>query len=155
MADTHRLFSELQISEKIDFFVNCQQLLAAHHPGSPFLCHAANVEQRLQHIDTLFNRYQGYVYQDANVCALYNKLQVVDPQQPELAVRAAMYKAPAENYNSIIVDFVVFRDIKDCTQLLAAGYDAKVAYILFVRHNKIKLYKALDFMQQILQLRVE
>ncbi len=98
--------------------------------------------------------YKGFCHQDDNVGALLNRIIVPDPRAPEHALRAAMYQAPAEHYNALSVDFVVFRDIKDCASLVKSYYDSKVQYVLFVRHNKVKLYRTLDFLQQILNMAV-
>lgn len=148
------LFSETKVEDKIEFFLHCQSLLIQHHPQSPFIFHTGNVKERMKHIQAFVNNYKGFYYRDDNVAALYNKIIVTDPATPEHDLRASMYKPPAENYNAISIDFVVFRDIKDCVKFVQSNYDAKVQYVLFVRHNKVKLYKTIDFLQQILSLPV-
>lgn len=154
MVTSNGTFQELAIEDKIDFFLHCQKLLVEHHPTSPFIFHTGNVETRLKHIQGFVSNYQGFYYQDENVCALYNKIIISDPLSPEHALRQHMYKPPAENYNAITIDFVVFRDLKDCLTFVKGHYEAKVQYILFVKNNKVKIYPTIDFLQQILNLPV-
>jgi hypothetical protein len=147
-------FQQLSAEEKVEFFLKCQELLMTHHPSSPFLCHTGNIKERVKHIQSFVSNYKGYCYKDDTVCALYNKIVVTNPDEPELALRANMYKEPAPNPNAITVDFVVFRDIKDCAKFVQLNYHHTIQYVLFVRHNKVKLYKTLGFVQQILNMPV-
>jgi hypothetical protein len=88
------------------------------------------------------------------VCALYNHIVVTDPKEPERTLRAHLYQQPAADYNAVTIDFVVFKELKDCQRLIQAAYDPRIQYVLFVRHNQVKLYPIVDFLQQILSIPV-
>lgn len=148
------LFVDLKAEEKVNFFVHCQKLLTENHPNSPFICRAGNIKIRLAHMKGFVTSYKGLCYQDENVCALYNKIVLTNPTEPELAVRDHMYKAPSEHYNAMVVDFVVFREIKDCSKFVQLEYNANIQHVLFVRHNKVKVYQTIDFLKQILNIPV-
>lgn len=146
------LFNTLNTKNKVDFFVHCQKLLIENHPNSPFLFRKDNAQTRLHHVRSFVNNYKGLFYRDDHVCALFNKIMLTDPKDPEHSVKVSMYQPPTEHYNAIIIDFVVFRDIKDCVNFVRYNYDPKVQHVLFVRHNKVKVYPVLDIIQQVLHL---
>lgn len=147
-------FVELSPQEKVEFFVTCQRLLVAHHPNSQFVVRKDNVQTNLHYIKTFLANYKGCVYQDDNVCVLYNYLYLTNVGEPELDVRARMYQEPAEHYNAMMVDFVVFRELKDCLAFARLKHDPKLSYALFARHNAIKVYKILDLMRGIFKVPV-
>jgi len=150
----HGSFTDLKVLDKVEFFVQCQRLLMEHHPDSPFLCHQNNLQERIKHVKSFVTNYKGLCYQDDTVCALYNRIIVTDTKAPEHALRMNMYKTPSPDYNAVVIDFVVFRDIKDCARFVQANYDPRVLYVLFVRHNKVKLYPVVEFLQQIFNIPV-
>lgn len=145
-------FKELGIEGKVDFFVHCQKLLTEHHPDSQFICHSGNMKERLTHMRSFVDKYKGNAYQDENVCALYNRITVTDPHAPEQSLRSFMYHEPAAHPNAISVDFVVFKELKDCIAFVQAVYTPAIQYVLFVRHNKVKLHKTADFLGQFLKI---
>ena len=91
---------------------------------------------------------------DDYVCTLYNKIVVNRADEPEAAVKASMYQPPSPDYNAVIVDFAAFRDIKDCMAFVQTSYDPRVLYVLFVSHNKVKLYPVVNFVSQVLNIPV-
>jgi hypothetical protein len=145
-----KAFTEMTKLEQIEFFVQCQKILIAAHPNSPFVCRANNLKERMAHIKNFLNNYKGFVYQDEHVCALYNRVIVSDPREPERVVQRYMYQLPDPNYNAISIDFVVFDNIKNCLEFVRANNDTRLQYALFVRHNKVKCYPLVNLLSQIL-----
>jgi hypothetical protein len=136
----NRLFTSLSKDEKIEFFLNCQDLLATHHPQSSFLLRKLNVHQRIPYMKDFHEKYKGYCYQDANITVLYNFIVIADPNDPIGALKAHIWHAPHPEYNAVSIDFVAFRDMKDCLNFCKAHYDPRIKYALFVKNNKPKLY---------------
>lgn len=145
-------FTELTDKERVEFFVHCQRLLVAHHPDSPFVVRKNNLRARIEHMKTLLANYKGCVYQDEYVCVLYNYLVVSNPKEPELAVRSRMYQPPDDNYNSVIVDFVVFRELKDCMNFVQVKQNPRIQYVLFARHNSIKVYPTVSLLANVFKV---
>ena len=144
----------MSVGEQVDFFVHCQQLLVQYHADSEFICRQDNLPNRLLQIKAWVNKYKGICYQQDNVCVLYNRIVVTDPQNAVQSVSAAMYKPPDENYNAIMIDFAAFRDIKDCVTFVRENYDPRIQYVLFARHGKIKIYPVVDLVAQIFNMPV-
>ena len=140
--------------ERVDFFVHCQKLLMEYNPTSPFVCRANNVAQRVKQMRGFVDNYKGMCYHDDYVCTLYNRIVVSDPRQPESAVKHYMYRPPDDNYNAVVIDFATFRDIKDCATFVRTNYDQRIQHVLFVRHNKVKLYAVVDFISKIFNVPV-
>ena len=152
MVKVNTLFRELPVKDKVEFFVQCQRILIENHPSSPFVCRANNLEQRLSHMRGFINQYKGFVYTDENVCTIYNKIVVNDVHDPTASVKAYMYQPPDPNFNAIMIDFVVFRNIKDCLAFVKTNYDPRIQYVLFVRHNKVKLYPVVKLLAGVLDM---
>ena len=150
----HKTFKDMTAEEKIDFFVYCQKLLVEFHPDSPFVCRQNNVQSRIQHIKDFIHNYKGLCYQDDNVCVLYNKIVITDPSDPVLALRTNMYHEPNPNYNAVTIDFVVFREIKDCMTFIKTNYDPRIQHVLFVKNNKVKIYPIVNFLTQMFNIPV-
>jgi hypothetical protein len=148
-------FQSLTRDSQVDFFVRCQSLLLKHHVNSPFVCRVNNMAARLNHMQHFVNNYHGFCYADDHVCVLFNHMLITDPHAPEQSFRQALYKPPAVPYNTITVDWVVFDQLVNCGELIKRQYNTNVQYVLFVRHNKIKLYKALDFLKDVGRLKEE
>lgn len=140
--------------EQIDFFVHCQKLLVEFHPTSPFICRANNIKGRIHQMRNFIDKYKGLCYASDNVCVLYNKIVIADPSDPVHTIRANMYHAPDPNYNGVIVDFVVFRDLKDCMPFVQSNYDPRIQYVLYVKNNKPKIYPVVNFLTQIFNIPV-
>jgi len=141
-------FDSLSNTEKIDFFVRCQDLLLKYHPNSPFLFRKDNAKDRLAFVKPVCEQYKGFAYWDDNVCAIYNKIVVNSEDEAVQAVSFYKYKPPAVPYNAIIVDFVVFKELKDCVTLVAQQFNASLKYILFIRHSQVRIYPTLQFLSQ-------
>lgn len=154
MVKVHSAFQDMPMVDKVEFFLQCQRLLVEHHPNSVFVCRRDNLKERLVHMKKFCQDYKGRCYMDENVCALYNQIVISDPKEPVLAVRDNMYKASDPNYNAVVVDFVVFRNIKDCAELVKITYDKRIQYVVFVKNNKIKLYPVVNLLAQIFNMAV-
>lgn len=147
-----KAFADMSKVEQVDFFVHCQQLLVAYHPESPFICRKDNIKERLAQMKQWVQLYKGMCYWDDHVCTLYNRIVVNRVDDPAQALKANLYKPPAEHYNTIVIDFAAFRDIKDCISFVQTHYETKLQYILFVKHNKVKLYPTAQFVSQLLNM---
>lgn len=144
----------MSVQEKVEFFVHCQKLLVEFHPDSSFICRESNTQDRLNQIKTWAEKYKGICYWNDQVCVLYNRIVVSDPAQPERAIQHAMYQAPDDNYNAVVIDFAAFRDIKDCVGFVRENYDPKIGHVLFARHGKIKIYPVVNIVSQIFNMPV-
>jgi hypothetical protein len=145
-----KLFIELTKTEKIQFFQSCQNLLVNHHPSSDFVIRENNINQRIQYAIDFCNKYKGFTYASDKVMVLFNKIKINDPNNPIQAIREHAYKAPASDYNAVSIDFVVFRDIKDCIEFCKNNYDPRIQFIVFVKNGKPKLYRTEQLMSKIL-----
>lgn len=147
-----KLFIDMTVEEKIQFFLKCQRLLVTFHPKSQYVFTKNNAQEKLAFAKDLISQYKGFCYQDENVAALFNRIVVADPSDPVGAVKANLYKHPHPDFNAVSVDFVVFRKIEDCIALCKSQYTPRMEYIIFVKNNQPKLYKTGPFMAQILHL---
>lgn len=134
------LFRALSEEEKVDFFCRCQKLLVEFHPSSHFLFTKENYEERKFFVLDFLHKYKGYAYMDDNVCVLYNHVKVEDPNNPVKVVKDHIYREPAANYNAISIDFVVFKQLRDCLSFVSAHNSPQIEYVLFVKNNEVKLY---------------
>ena len=150
----HDLFVNVSARDKVEFFVQCQRILVENHPTSEFVCRRNNLEQRLSHMRGFINQYKGFIYTDENVCTIYNKIVVNDVNDPTASVKTYMYQSPDPNFNAIMIDFVVFRNIKDCLAFVKTNYDPRIQYVLFVRHNKVKLYPVVKLLAGVLDMSI-
>jgi hypothetical protein len=141
-------FDSLSMQEKIDFFVKCQQLLLTHHPNSPFLFRQDNAQRRLAFVKPMCEGYKGFCYSNDNVCIIFNKIWVPHPEQIAQSIVSSQYQPPAQPYNTALIDFVVFRELKDCWDLVSQQFDANLQYIAFVRHNQVRIYPIMQFFVQ-------
>jgi hypothetical protein len=136
-----KLFENLTISEQIDFFAQCQRLLIEHHPHSEFLLTKENFTQRKEYALTFIKKYKGYAHADNAICVLYNKIYVADPRNPIKVIKDHLYAGPRTlDYNAISIDFVVFKQLADCMGFCKTHYNPQIKYVVFVRHNEVKLY---------------
>lgn len=138
----NKLFQELGREGKIDFFVHCQNLLIKYHPKSPFTFRYDNMKERLKFTNEFCARYKGYCFQDDNICILYNRVLVQNPRDPIKVIKDHIYQPPQEKYNALSVDFVVFRELRDCIEFCKTHYSPRLEYILFVKNNEVKLYNS-------------
>ena len=151
--DAPKLFSEVSNEEKIDFFVNCQKLLIAHHPNSDFIFRKNSGSDKISMAIDFCHKYKGYMYQNENICILFNKIVVTDPKEnPAIILKNHMYKEPDPNYNGWSIDFVVFRDVKDCLQFCKTFYHPRISHIIFVKNNQPKIYPTTKFLSRLLNI---
>lgn len=143
-------FHKLHKQDKIDFFVQCQKLLITHHPASPFIFNKDNIKDRLTYATDIFHKYKGMCYSDENVCVLFNYVKLQDPTDPVTALKENAFKEGAVDYNAVSIDFVVFRELKDCLNFCRANYSANIEYIIFVKDGKPKVHKTTEFVSRIL-----
>lgn len=134
-------FQNLTKEQKADFFVKCQELLVQFHPDSPFIFRQDNVEPRKAFVQNFLKNYKGYVYRDDNVCILYNYIKVA-PTDVIQTIKDNLYQEPHPDYNGISIDFVVFRDLKDCLEFCQMRKEPRVEYVVFVKNNEPKVYFA-------------
>jgi hypothetical protein len=144
----------MSAEEKVDFFLQCQRLLVEFHPTSPFVCRQNNLKSRLSQMHSFVHNYKGYCHMDDNLCVLFNYVVVADKRDPVQIIKNNMYKEPDPNYNAVVIDFVVFRDLKDCQLFVQSYYDPRIQYVLFVKNNKVKLYNVVNFLGQIFNMPV-
>ena len=144
-----RLFQSLSKTEQIDFFVKCQDLLIRHHNSSEFLFTQENYSERKDFALNFIERYKGYMYSNGNICLLFNKIYIKDEKTPIKALRENMYQAPNPNYNSIIVDFACFSSLDKVIEFFKTQMEERLIYILYVKKNGIKIYKAAQLLKAI------
>lgn len=126
---------------KIEFFLNCQDLLITHHPDSHFLLRKKDIEKKIPYVQDFYHKYKGFCYQDANISVLYNHIIIADPKEPVEALKNNMWKEPHAEYNGVSIDFVVFRNIMDCLGFAKSHYDPRIKHVLFVKNNQPKIYE--------------
>lgn len=142
-------FQSLTRDEKIDFFVKCQKLLVENHPKSEFIFTQENSRERKYWANQLLLKYKGYVYADDKICILFNHVRVDDPKNPKDTLKKMIYQPPAENFNAVAIDFVVFRKLGDCIEFCKSQYVPQIEWIVFVKNNEIKLYKTKDLLMHL------
>ena len=147
-----KLFQEMTKEEKIEFFIRCQRLLVKYHPDSPFIFNKKNVVARLSAARDLITSYKGYGYWDDNVCVLYNKIKIKNPDNLPSEIKNNMFREPSAEFNSVIIDFVVFRSREDCGEFCKVTYDPQMEYVVYVKNNKPKIHRPVELMSQLLKL---
>jgi hypothetical protein len=147
-----KLFQQTTKEEKIEFFLQCQKLLMEHHPHSPFLFTTGNVDARMTHIRTLLTKYHGLVYMDDNICVLFNRIRINEGESAPDALKNNIYSEPHPDYNAVSVDFVVFRDLKDCAEWVKSQYDPRIQHVLYVKNNQPFIYKTEKIIAKIFQM---
>ncbi len=135
------LYTSLSTPEKVDFFINCQKLLINNHSQSEFLLTKENLEEKKYYALKFINNYKGYSYSSENICLLFNKVFLKDPRNPQRELRDNIFKTPDENYNCVLIDFVVFRKLIDCLSFIKQEYEPRMEFVLFVKNNEVKLYR--------------
>jgi hypothetical protein len=144
--NTPARFQELTKEQQVDFFIKCQELLVKYHPNSQFLFTKENLEERRHWVEGFLKKYKGYVYADDNICVLFNKVRVDDARNPQKTLKDYFYSEPAENFNAVSIDFVVFRKLGDCMEFCKSQYSPQIEWIVFVKNNELKLYKTKDLL---------
>lgn len=147
-----RPFQTLTDEEKIKFFLHGQELLLKYHPDSPFVIHKHILSERMEHLKVLAVQYKGLTYQDDNICVLFNKIVVADPNDPITALAQSKYKEPHADYNGVSIDFVVFRELKDCAEWCKRYHEHRIQHVLYVKNGKPQIYKPIDLMKKVFQL---
>lgn len=145
-------FQSLSVEEKAQFFAHGQSLLIQFHPNSDFIFRQSNVKDRLNEAKSLAHKYQGLCYADDNICVLFNKIVVSDPKDAVATLQANMFRPPHENYNGVSIDFVVFREIKDCMGFCQKQYDPKIQYVVYSKAGKPKIYKTEELMSHVFHM---
>lgn len=146
------LFQSLTPEERVNFFVQCQEILKNHHPDSPFTFTDRNLTERKSYFKEVFERYNGFAYSDTNICILFNKIVLKDPKNPIESVKLNKFKGPDENYNAFMIDWVVFSDLKLVESFCRAQYQDRIKYILFSRHNDVKVYETSKLLDKLSKL---
>lgn len=141
--------------EKIEFFFTCQKILLQYHPNSEYVLREDNLNASVAKFASMIRQYQGLWAFDDNVCILHNRIYVADPTDPVLALKSNLWKPPQTHYNGISIDFVVFREIKDCFEFIQSQYNQNIKHILFVRDGKPRIYDALSLISKVIGARKE
>lgn len=141
-------FQNMTVEEKAQFFVHVQRLLVAHHPNSEYVFREDNIKERMAQAKSLVKKYQGLCYSDDNICVLYNKIFVTDPNDPVQALKDNMFQPTREDYNAVSIDFVVFRDMKDCLNFARGEYDPKIKYVVYSKGGKPRIYETAKLMSK-------
>jgi len=136
------LFQSLSQEVKVDFFVKCQELMLKYHPVSNFIIRENTLGAALDAFQQNVENYKGYIHFDDNICILWNKIFVSDFTNVNLVVTENAYKEPNLNFNSVSIDFSVFRQMQDCLKFIKENYTPEIKYILFIREGTPKLYEA-------------
>lgn len=144
-----KLFKNLSIEEKVDFFVNCQKLLINYHSNSEFVIKENKLNEALDIFVDQINKYKGYYYNDNNVCILWNHVYISDPTdyQGELVKNA--YKEPNPDYNAVSMDFVVCRKSSDIFDFIKNYDEDRIKYLLSVKYNRAKIVNKEELIKNI------
>lgn len=145
-------FKTLSTQEKINFFIHCQEILITYHPKSPFIFNRNNYKERLSYVSDMFNKYNGHAYQDEHICVLFNYIHIKDPDNPIESLIEHSYQEPKINYNAISIDWACFRSYKDCLNFIKLTYNSNIEYILWVKDNKPKIHKTIDYISKLLKI---
>lgn len=134
-------FQSLTFPQKIKFFVSCQELLIKFHPFSEFLITEKNIELFKDRILSFIKGYKGYVFQNENVKILYNLILIKKDQRPILALREKMFRPPDDIYNSIIIDWAIFSNLKFCISVIEQLNNSNIKNILWIKNNKFQFFE--------------
>jgi hypothetical protein len=140
MSAPPTLFQSLSNNDKVDFFVKCQRLLIESHPTSPFLFTKQNYDERKAFVLDFVHKYKGYCYADENVAVLFNLLQVNPTNNPARELKKHLYQPPAGDFNTISIDFVVFKQLGDCLRFITSHDNPQIQFVLYAKNNAVKLY---------------
>lgn len=140
-------FNTLDLGQKVEFFVACQQLLLAHHADSPFIIRQNTLSQTVDTFKYYINKYQGYAYQDDNVCVLWNHVWIPNTPDIKEIIKAVAYQPPAHPFNGASIDFVVFRKLADCLTFIKNNDHPDIQKVLFFRDGKAKLHPKAELLR--------
>ena len=134
------LFAPLPYEEKINFFLKCQELLVANHPDSPFIFREDNLEERLYFFKDFAKKYKGFVYMCEDLCILFNKIHLRDANDPIKDIKAKMYQPPEENFNCYMIDWVVFKKLRNVKKFIENEYSPQIKWAAWAKNQDIKIY---------------
>lgn len=146
-----KLFQSTTKQEKIDFFVHAQEILIAHHPNSEFTFREDNLKTRMTYVRQMVAQYQGLCYMDDNINVLFNYVKMVE-DDPIKTLAASMFKPPADPYDAVSIDMVIFKRLKDCADWVRARYDPQIKYIIYVKNGKPQKYSTADLISRVLKI---
>lgn len=147
MSKSLKPFFTLSKEEKIAFFIKCQILLITHHSNSPFIFTKENIKERISYASEILNKYKGFCYSDDNVAILFNYIRLEDPKDPVKALKEYAMKEGVANYNCVVIDWATFSDIRKCLSFCKEVYNGNIAYAIYVKNGKPKVFKTLDLIQ--------
>jgi len=137
----NKRFLDLTKEEKIEFFLHGQNLLLQYHTHSPFLFRRNNVQERLNYVREVLEKYKGYCYMDDFIIVLFNHVVVEDPKNVIETLKKYQFNPPDPNFNALSVDFVIFRSMTDCMNWCKSKYDPKIKYVVYVKNGKPQIFK--------------
>jgi hypothetical protein len=147
-------FQKLSKQEKIDFFIKIQKMLIINHPNSPFIFNKNNLKERLQYCGDLFHKYNGFSYSDENASILFNYIKMEDEKNPIESIKKYSFQSPAPDYNAIVIDFAVSKNLKDYLDFCRKVYNSNIQWVVFIHKGKPTIYRALDYITKILNVKM-
>lgn len=134
------IFKSLTFEQKVEFFLNVQKLLVQYHPDNHFVFREDNKEIRKQITIEFIKNYKGFCFSNENINILFNKIFIDDPNK--VLNNFNIYQESAQNYNTISVDFVVMKEIKDLEVFCRLQYNSKLKWVTFVKNKKIRIFES-------------
>ena len=147
------LFQSLSHEEKVDFFVKCQELLIEYHPDSQFIFREGEVEERLLFFNDFRKKYQGFAYSNDSMCLLFNKIYIRDANNIITDVKSKMFQPPDEGFNCYMIDWVVFKDLKDIGEFVLKEGCPQVKWVAWAKNQDIKIYEVNKFLPELERLK--
>lgn len=144
-----KLFNNLSTEEKVDFFINCQDLLIKYHADSDFVIRENNLEQAVEIFSEQINKYKGFSYSDNYVFILFNYIFIENKELVNEELIKNIYKNPINNYNAISLDFVACRSWSDTFKFIEEVNEDRIKYLLLVKNGIPKIYEKNELINKI------
>lgn len=132
------LFKELNIQEKIDFFVKCQYLLLENYPQSRFIVTHEKLEEKLNFFKKLIDTYSGAFLVTDSMCLLYNRISIDNPNDVIEEYKRAKNSTYIPNGNCVLISFLVAKPTPDNLQSFIKPFE-EVDYVMFLRGEKTSI----------------
>lgn len=145
-------FNNATKEEKLEFFLKCQSLLVEHHPDSPFVFREDNVDDRMKDSRAFLFNYKGLIYMDDNICVLFNKIKRDEGMSAVEVLNKYKFQPPDPDFNAVSIDFVVFRNLKDCAEWTKNQYDPRIKYVIYVKNGTPQFYQTEKLISRIFQM---
>jgi hypothetical protein len=137
-----KLFSEMSMDEKLDFFQRCQDLLVKNQPKSPYILKSRRSANKKYFMDILL-RYKGIAYQSERMAMLFNKHHYSTKEEIHEQYEVSLFPSPHPNPNSYSVDFITSTVSKELLEEVRPFFPTEgIEYIFFLRGQKISVFDA-------------